>query len=380
VLDGTRLAAIRDRLATGDTELRAPLATLTARADAWLDQGPWTVVDKPRPAASGDPHDYLSQAPYFWASQPPTPDNPRGFPYEQRDGRRNPEAEIGTDRVKAGKVLTSVPVLSLAWYYTADPRYAEHAGRILRTWFVDPATRMNPNLDYAQGVPGKLDGRPWGIIDFAQFLTINLDALAILDTGAPGWTDADRAGMHTWLTGFLDWLRNSPFGQAESAVRNNHASYAAMQIAGIALATGDRESARSTATSQGARLIDGQFAADGSQPLELARTRSWHYSAFNLSALCRLAAIGRHVGVDLWAHRGPAGQSLGQGVGYLLPAATGTAAWPHPELEFHRYAANEVIRAAADAGDEAAAGAVPALAAPPGGDLWALRPAPQPTA
>lgn len=133
--------------------------------------------------------------------------------------------------------------------------------------------------------------------------------------------------------------------------------------------------ARRTVLDAGARRIAPQIAADGSQPQELARTRSWHYSTFDLVAYTRLAAIGRHVGVDLWAYRGPDGQSLFKAVDYLLRAATGAAAWPHPELEFHRYAASDVVHAAADAGDPAARAAVPDLESPPGGDLWALRPA-----
>ena len=67
--------------------------------------------------------------------------------------------------------------------------------------------------------------------------------------------------------------------------------------------------------------------------------------------------------------KGPQGQGLFKAVDYLLPAATGAAAWPHPELEFHRYAASDVVHAAADAGDRARA--APRLQAPPGGDLGA---------
>ncbi|MDX6364223.1 MAG: hypothetical protein QOC85_3233, partial [Streptomyces sp.] len=105
------------------------------------------------------------------------------------------------------------------------------------------------------------------------------------------------------------------------------------------------------------------------------RTRSWHYSTFDLVAYTRLADIGRHIGVNLWSYRGPDGQSLFKAVDYLLPAATGAAPWPYPELEFHRFAASDVVHAAADAGDRAARAAVPKLQTPPGGDLWALRPA-----
>ncbi|MEU9197180.1 alginate lyase family protein [Streptomyces hundungensis] len=375
VLDGKRLQDTKRRLDRGDPQLRAALGQLTAAADGWLGQGPWTVVDKPKPAPGGDVHDYLSQAPYWWPSQPKTAANPWGCPYVQKDGQRNPEVDTGTDRPDLGKVFNSVTSLSLAWYYTGRRQYAEHASAILRTWFLDPATRMNPNLDHGQFIPCKYDGRAIGIIDFSQQYSSVLDAIAVLDTGAPGWSAGDSSAMLAWNKAFLDWEVNSAFGKEESAAANNHGTFQDLQIAALALATGDRSLARRTVLGAEKLRIDPQIAADGSQPQELSRTRSWHYSTFDLVAYTRLAAIGNQVGVHLWTYRGPQGQSLFEAVRYLLPAATGAAAWTHPELEFHRYAASDVVHAAADAGDRAAKAAVPRLQAPPGGDLWALRPA-----
>ncbi|WP_369256655.1 alginate lyase family protein [Streptomyces sp. R35] len=375
VLDGGRLQQTRIRLDQGDPQLGRALNDLTARADNWLDQGPWTVVDKPKPAPGGDVHDYLSQAPYWWPSQPRTTDNPWGCPYVQRDGQRNPEVDTGTDRQDVEKVFDSTYDLSLAWYYTGKKQYAEKAATVLRTWFLAPDTRMNPNLNHGQFIPCKYDGRAIGIIDFSQSYTSVLDAIAILDTGAPGWSKGDRTAMRAWNTDFRDWLANSTFGKEEGAAKNNHGTFYDMQLAALAYATGDRDLARRTVLDARALRIDPQIAADGSQPQELARTRSWHYSAFDLVAYTRLAAIGRHVGVNLWSYEGPDGQSLFKAVGYLLPAATGAEPWAHPELEFHRFAASDIVHAAADAGDRAAQAAVPKLETPPGGDLWALRPA-----
>jgi hypothetical protein len=293
----------------------------------------------------------------------------------QRDGERNPEVDSGTDRQDVEKTFDSAYDLSLAWYYTGDARYAEKAGQVLRTWFLDPATRMNPNLNHAQFIPCKYDGRAIGIIDFSQSYTSVLDALALLESGAPGWTAKDRSGMARWNTAFLDWLRNSDFGKQEATATNNHGTFYDLLLAGLAYATGDRELARRTVLDARLKRIAPQIAADGSQPQELTRTRSWHYSTFTLVAHARLAAIGRNAGVDLWAYQGPEQESLFKAVGYLLPAATGAAAWPHPELEFRRYAATDVVHAAADAGDRRAQRAVRSLEEPPGGDLWVLRPA-----
>src|SRR4051812_8346002 len=48
VLDGKRLQDAKRRLDQGDAQLRDAVRKLTAVADGWLSQGPWTVVDKPK--------------------------------------------------------------------------------------------------------------------------------------------------------------------------------------------------------------------------------------------------------------------------------------------------------------------------------------------
>ncbi|MER5222944.1 alginate lyase family protein [Streptomyces flaveus] len=375
VLDGKRLVHAKQRLNQGDPVRRRALADLVRQADNWLGQGPWSVTDKAQTPPSGDKHDYLSQAPYWWPSQPKTPDNPLGCPYVSKDGQRNPEADQIPDHAERAYVFASTYTLSLAWYYTGEAAYARHAADILRTWFVTPETRMNPRLINAQFVPCGDDGRAAGLIEFSLGFTSLLDAAAILDTGAPGWTPADHDGFRSWSTQFLDWLTTSDFGKAESAAVNNHGTFADMQVAAIALAVGRPQLARQTVAQARTTRIDQGISPDGSQPQEIRRTRSYHYSAFNLLALTRLADVGRHVGINLWKYQGPDGQSVFKAVDFLLPAATGTAPWPYPESNFEIWKADDVIHAAADAGDRNAQAALPRLTPPPGGDLWTLRPA-----
>ncbi|MFC1431926.1 alginate lyase family protein [Streptacidiphilus sp. N1-3] len=375
VLDGNRLALTRLLTKAGVPALRSELKTLTTAADGYLTQGPWSVMDKPQTAPSGDKHDYISEAPYWWPTQPLTASNPWGCPYVQKDGVRNPAIDTITDHAERGQLFNAVYDLTLAWYYTGKPAYAQRAALDLRTWFVDPATRMNPSLNYTQFIPCKVDGRGIGIIDFSQQFTDVLDAAAILDTGAPGWTSADRTGLTTWDSQFLTWMQTTKNGADEAAATNNHGSFFDMQEAALALATGQKSLAKTIVQTAETKRLDVQLAADGSQPLELARTTSYHYSNFNLLALTRLAQIGQHLGVDLWHYRTPSGGNLLKSVDFMVPAATGAAAWTYPELNFQAFSANDVIRAAADQGDLTAIRAVPELSAQPGGDIWLLRPA-----
>jgi hypothetical protein len=264
--------------------------------------------------------------------------------------------------------------LSLAWYYTENEAYAKHASTIIRTWFLSNETRMNPNLNHAQIIPGINTGRYIGIIDFSQGYSSVLDAAAILAVGAPGWTERDMEGFQQWNVEFLDWISNSTFGIEESAAENNHGTFAIMQKAAVALFVGKEEMAKHELLLIQSRIKDDVY-PDGSQPKELVRTRSWHYSIFNLIAYTRAAAMGRKVGVDLWGYKGPHGQSIHTAVDFIIPAATHTAPWIFPEMSFETYAASDVIHASAEAGNPTAENAVSKLHAQPEIDLWLLRPA-----
>lgn len=369
VLDGNRLSKTREQLLLGDATLNNTLKILLKEANFWLTQGPWTVTSKKFPSPSFDKHDYVSQAPYWWRS-------PDSEIYIRRDGVHNPECDKYTDKLDKSKVFQSSYILSLAWYYTGDSTYSNHASIILRTWFIDPSTRMNPHLNHAQLIPNLNTGRCIGIIDFSQAYTSVLDAVETLNAGAPGWTVSDSREFQEWNRCFLDWLVHSTFGIEESAQHNNHGMFAAMQKAAIALFVGDLELVKREVFGIRER-IDREISSDGAQTFELERTRSWHYSAFNLVALTRLAAIGNKVGIDLWEYRGEQGQSLHDAVDFLLPSAMGEKKWEFEEKDFKPYAVWDVVQAAAEAGNGRAKRALQRIPEPPGGSLWVLRPAPE---
>lgn len=374
VLDGNQLLRTKFAALVGERTSKTALTNLLTQAKTDLEAGPWSVTTKKQVPPSGDKHDYLSLAPYWWPTTEPTAENPWGCPFVQKDGQRNPVVDEITDHAYRGEAFTAIYRLALAWYYTGDPRYAQRAALDLRTWFLDAATKMNPNMNYAQGIPCKVDGRGIGIIEFSYTLTQVVDATAILATGAPGWTTTDQAGMTGWYTQFLNWLRTSKNGTDEAKAQNNHGSFYDMMAASLALGTGQRDLAKKIAQDAGPNRIAPQLDADGYQPQEASRTRSWHYSNFNLVALTRLAQIGKRVGVDLWHYTAPSGASLFKAVDFLIPGAT-QGQWSYPELDFRQYAALDVLHAAADAGDKAARKALPLVPVQPGGDLYPVRPA-----
>src|SRR5205823_7105303 len=87
------LVDARARARGGDKRLRSAYDALEREARDLMRAGPWSVMDKTRVAPSGDKHDYVSYAPYWW----PDSTKPNGLPYIQRDGLVNPESRDDTD-------------------------------------------------------------------------------------------------------------------------------------------------------------------------------------------------------------------------------------------------------------------------------------------
>ena len=326
-LRSDELVAARAEIARGDPRLAAPLAQLRAEADKLLKRKPASVLDKTHTAASGDKHDYFSFAPYWW----PDPKKPDGLPYIRDDGKVNPTARKGTDRTAFGDTCTAVETLGLAFWFTGDERYAQKAATLTRTWFLDPATRMNPNLEHAQAIPGINHGRGIGIIESRGLLNL-IDGLALL-AGSPAWTAKDATAMTAWLSAYFEWLTTSKNGRDEAAAENNHGSWCDVQAVGLALALGRADDAKKILAAAPAKRIARQIESDGRQPLELARTKSLSYSLFNLEALLVLARFGENVGVELWTFSTADGRSLRTALRYLAPYADPAKQWPKQDIE-----------------------------------------------
>src|SRR5258706_7311400 len=229
----------------------------------------------------------------------------------------NPQSRIDHDGLRLQRTIDRVQILALAHYFTGDPKYAARAVKLLRVFFIDTATRMNPNLQFAQGIPGVTQGRGIGIID-ARHIPQLVDAVRLLQSyGA--WTRSDAIAFRTWCRQYLDWLRTSKNGRDEMSQKNNHGTWYDMQVAALALFLGDNALARSVIGTSAKQRVDSQIARDGSQPLELARTRPLHYRLFNLDAFTQLAEMARNVGIDLWNYTSPSGGSLPDALRFVAP-------------------------------------------------------------
>ncbi|MCZ8514194.1 alginate lyase family protein [Paenibacillus filicis] len=241
-------------------------------------------MDKSAVPPSGDKHDYMSMGPYWW----PDPSKPDGKPYIQKDGQTNPErATDKFDATRFGKMASTVQSLALAYYFTGQEPYAVHAGKLLRTWFLNPGTRKNPNMNFGQSVPGRYDGRKEGVLD-SRLILFTSDAAALLK-GSSGWTKHDADGYRKWLSDYVKWLKTNPLALQEKNASNNHGTWYDAIICALMLHSGNAVEASAYLRETVPARLSKQLGADGSQPEEMKRTRSFHYPVFNLEAFSIIA-------------------------------------------------------------------------------------------
>jgi hypothetical protein len=326
IIDGRKLAETKRRIKSGDHTFAAALAKLEVDARKAMQQKTLSVVTKAVTPPSGDKHDYMSQAPYFW----PNPDKPDGLPYIRRDGERNPELDKITDHRTLDQMEVAVRALSLAYYFQDNEEYAAKATALLRAWFLDPATRMNPNLEYAQFIPGVNTGRGIGLIETRGLADI-VDAIGLL-AGSKSWTAIDQTGLEAWFGRFLRWMQESRNGREENAARNNHGTFYDVQAVSFALLVRRNDLAKQIAEEAREKRFALQIEPDGRQPLELARTKSWNYSTMNLDGLMLLARLAENVGVDLWAYEAKDGRSIRRALEFLYPYSMEDRQWSYQQI------------------------------------------------
>jgi Alginate lyase len=324
--DGSWLEQARERVRDGDPLLTPAVERLRHEAQDALDAGPFSVVDKEAVPPSGDKHDYMSLGPYWW----PNPDTPDGLPYVRHDGRRYPGIRKIPNRGDLGDMSFAVETLALAYYFTGEEKYAERAAILVRAWFLDPATQMNPNLKFAQAIRGVNDGRGIGIIETRSFANV-LDSVGLLAESA-SWTEADQRGLRDWFDKYLSWLLESDPGREERAQKNNHGTYYDIQVAAYAHFLGNSDLAVEVLRDVGPQRIAVQIEPDGRQPLELARTKAWGYSVANLTGLMTLARMAQHLDIDLWTFETTDGRSIRKAIDFLLPFGLGKRKWTYRQI------------------------------------------------
>ncbi len=294
----------------------------------YLTMKPLSIVDdKTHLAPSRDPRDYISLSPYWW----PDPKVESGVPYIRDDGKTNPEVYEYHERERGELFGRAVQTLAVVYYLSQDEKYATKAAELIRTWFLDHKKGMNPNMTYAQYVPGMTRIRGTGIIDSRRFIT-GLNAAQII-AESDAWSEKDEKALKRWAMAFAYWLENSINGITESKSQNNHGLWYDMILQATVMYSGDYDHLREIIIEQQLPRFDRQIAEDGSLPHELARTLGLHYTTFTLEAVNYSDIMAQKIGVDVWGYRSQKGRSMKMAVDYVLPYYEDPQKWPHKQIK-----------------------------------------------
>lgn len=293
-------------------------------ADEALTKGPYSVTYKEMVPPGGTKNDYMSQGPYWW----PDTTKPDGLPFIRRDGEHNPQA--GIDRKELGNMMESVRILSLAWYFSGENKYAERAAYLLKVWFIDPETLMNPHLEYAQSIPGITTGRGIGIIDIRGVHSL-VDAITLLDMSGAIKTE-EMEKIKKWFTDLFEWLTTSKNGKDEDDYKNNHSVAYDVIVSSLARFLDNDEYVARKISEMPARRINPMIENDGRQPEELIRTNAFGYSSGNLRNFFDAGETGLKVGVDIFKYTNPEGGSLRKALDFLAGYIGKTEEWKWQQI------------------------------------------------
>jgi hypothetical protein len=292
---------------------------IMAAANRYLDEKPVTVTAEHSDRSPGGVHDFYSEGDYWW----PDPKNPGG-PYIRRDGFSNP-ANFNAHREAMIRLSLIVPALTAAWLLTRQKKYSDHAAKHLQAWFVDPATKMNPDLQYAQAIFGVNKGRGIGIIDTLHLVEV-ARAATLLDRASALRTGGE---IRRWFGEYLEWMRTSKNGQEERDAKNNHGTCWVLQAGEFARFSGNTEVMQWCRDRFRTSLVPNQIAPDGSLPLELARTKPYSYSLFDMDVLCGIAQSISTRQDNLWSFATADGRSLGKMMEFMVPFIEDKEKWPY---------------------------------------------------
>lgn len=299
-----------DEAMLADAVAQPRTAALIAQAKAALRRPLPSVRDKTGCAASDDPADYLSIAPYFHVDAAGV--------VHHLDGERNEAAtrdtvaSLANDRAALDRLVVDACTTALAGTIGNDRTLLEHAARMLRTWFITPDTRMNPHMRFAQITPRNTQsGNVWGIVDFRGFWPL-LDAIT-LTTRAGLLSDVEQRALQSWFEAFLEDVDARKIGREP----NNIAVWNDLVVAALAAFVGRHERAAEVLSDLPLRFA-AQLSAFAVPIHELQRTRPLHYGLFLAQGLINSAWLGRRLGIDLWTYTASQHRSIAMLLRFLV--------------------------------------------------------------
>jgi hypothetical protein len=316
------LSQAKEAIARQEAHVLKAYEELLRQAAPFLSVDRYSVVDKRVTPPSGDKHDLMTFSGYAW----PDPANFDAV-WRARDGVVNPLKDTNDfDTARLNAFSFAIETLALAYFFTKDEKWVGKAIDLIRAWFKHPETRMNPNADYAGVIPGRTD-KPASVVTLTKFLRV-VDSIGLLKSSQV-WTDDDEQAVMKWFKDLLEWLQGE-VGRKETRYKNNRGLWYDCQVACYAFFVGKDELARSAIESSKPRMEE--IDSDGSQGVEIRRTKGFIYSWFTLHAWMSLASVGKQLGIDLWNYKNSKGGSILKAMDFLAPYADPKNHWPFPTI------------------------------------------------
>lgn len=256
-------------------------------ADKYLQSNPVSVAYK-MISYSGNKNNYESISIYYWK-------NEVTGQYEYRDGICNPEYKK-FDYPKLLLFTNRLKYLSLAYFITRNAKYLNSYLQQINVWFIDHKTRMNPNFQYSQLVPGINNNQgTHGLIDAYHFIYV-LNSLYMMKKNIPS---KNEIVIKQWFRDFALWIENSQMGRNEKNMRNNHGiAYDILMYAIYSYLENYSECQMLIDSFQ--RRLENQIMPSGRQPYELSRTSAYKYSVFNLGHIIDFCTLLECKGVSYY--------------------------------------------------------------------------------
>lgn len=330
IMNVSQLKTNAEKIKTKDPVFQKAYESLLSEADKSLKYGPVSVMEKDNVPPSGSKHDYMSLAPYHW----PDPSKKDGLPYMRKDGEINPEVKLYKDKDYLPDLCSHIYTLAMANYYSGDKKYFNHATQLIRVWFLDTATKMNPNMNFGQAIKGENVGRGAGLIDARNFIKV-IEAIELMNRDG-GYPKEDLKNMQSWFTEFLQWMQTSKNGMDELKANNNHGVwYDALRLS-ISLFTNQKEGAVKIVQNAQMRLQK-QMDDNNRFPLEMARTTSLHYSVFVIDAFLKVAKMAEATGINFWDNSTTSKHNLKAAVDEMIPYLVQEKTWDGPQIKVFEF-------------------------------------------
>ena len=189
-----------------------------------------TLNTYPAKRSSGKLQDYYSEGITWWPNPSDT-----SLPYQIREGSINPDAflEHRDLLLRASEYISG---LTAVYLENGNTIYAERALEHVRAWFIDPKTRMQAHMKFAQAIPNRRSGRDVGIYESLALVEI-IQSLNYLQDFL---NESEKSKLKLWFVEFSEFLVDHSMGMSIRMRNDTYSAAWLLQITAIARYLNDK--------------------------------------------------------------------------------------------------------------------------------------------